>query len=79
MSAAAWGGLALVLVAGGLAGNCMLPMKFTRRWHWENTWLVFSLVSLVVLPWALALLLAGNVAEVYGGLSPAQWLLPFML
>ncbi|HYW45747.1 MAG TPA: L-rhamnose/proton symporter RhaT [Bryobacteraceae bacterium] len=79
MSTAAWGGLALALVAGGLAGNCMLPMKFTRRWHWENTWLVFSLVSLVVLPWALALLLAGNVTEVYRGLSPAQWLLPFTL
>ena len=79
MSAAAWGGLAMVMVAGGLAGNCMLPMKFTRRWHWENTWLVFSLVSLVVLPWALALLLAGNVMEVYRGLSPAEWLLPFAL
>ena len=48
-------GIVLVLLAGLMAGNCMLPIKFNRRWKWENTWFVFSLVSLVVLPWALAL------------------------
>jgi L-rhamnose-H+ transport protein len=73
------GGVALILLAGILAGNCMLPMKFARRWQWENTWLVFSLISLVVLPWALALLLAGDVMAVYRGLTLAQWLLPFLL
>jgi L-rhamnose-H+ transport protein len=79
MTGSVLAGLAMILVAGVLAGNCMLPMKFARRWHWENTWLVFSLVSLVVLPWGLALLLAGNVLEVYRGLSLSQWLLPFAL
>lgn len=79
MSAATVGGLLMIMVAGVLAGNCMLPMKFAKRWHWENTWLVFSLISLVVLPWALAWLLAGDVLAVYRGLSLAQWLLPFAL
>ncbi|HZT32915.1 MAG TPA: L-rhamnose/proton symporter RhaT [Bryobacteraceae bacterium] len=79
MSAALLGGLAMILVAGVMAGNCMLPMKFARRWHWENTWLVFSLVSLVVLPWSLALLLAGDLVEIYRGLSIGQWLLPCAL
>ena len=69
----------MILLAGIMAGNCMLPMKFSRRWKWENTWLVFSLVSLVLLPWALALLLAGDVLAVYRGLTLAQWLLPFAL
>jgi hypothetical protein len=32
-----WLGLLLTLVAGLLSGNCMLPMKFARRWPWENT------------------------------------------
>ena len=79
MSAHQAAGLALILLAGVLAGNCMLPMKFARRWHWENTWLIFSLVSLVILPWALALSLAGDVFSVYRGLSPSQWILPFAL
>ena len=79
MSAAVPGGLAMVLLAGVMAGNCMLPMKFARNWHWENTWLVFSLISLVVLPWGLALLLAGDIAAIYRGLTLSQWLLPFAL
>jgi len=79
MSATVLAGIAMVLVAGVMAGNCMLPMKFARRWHWENTWLVFSLISLVVLPWGLALLLAGDVVEIYSGLTLAQLLLPFAL
>jgi L-rhamnose-H+ transport protein len=79
MSAEELGGLALILLAGVMAGNCMLPMKFAKRWHWENTWLVFNLISLVVLPWGLALLLVGNVVEIYRGLSLPQLLLPFAL
>jgi L-rhamnose-H+ transport protein len=71
-------GLCMILLAGVMAGNCMTPMKFARRWQWENTWLVFSLISLVALPWALALLLAGDVFEVYRGLTPSQWLPAFL-
>src|ERR1039458_5702877 len=67
MSTVVLEGLALTLLAGALAGNCMLPMKFARRWQWENVWLVFSIVSLLILPWALALTLAGNLGEIYGG------------
>jgi len=74
-----WGGVALTLLAGLSAGNCMLPMKFAQRWHWENLWLVFSLVSLLILPWSLALLLAGNLGSLYASLSPNQLLLPFLL
>ena len=54
MSLIVWGGLALTLLAGLGSGNCFLPMKFVRRWQFENIWLVFSLVSLAVVPWALA-------------------------
>jgi len=57
----------------------MLPMKFAKRWQWENLWLVFSIVSLLIMPWGLALLLAGNLGEIYTGLRPEQLLLPFLL
>ena len=71
-----WLGLLLTLVAGLLSGNCMLPMKFARRWPWENTWLVFSVVSLVILPWALAFTLVDHVGAVYAALPASVFVAP---
>jgi L-rhamnose-H+ transport protein len=71
-------GIVLTLLAGLMAGNCMLPMKFNRRWKWENTWLVFSVVSLVILPWMLALGLVGHLFDAYRGLSLLQLAVPFL-
>jgi L-rhamnose-H+ transport protein len=71
-------GVALALLAGLMSGNCMLPMKFTRSWKWENTWLVFSLVSLIILPWALALGLVSHLLDAYRGLSLVQLAVPFL-
>ncbi|MBI5282384.1 MAG: hypothetical protein HY858_11935 [Candidatus Solibacter usitatus] len=71
-------GLTLTLAAGIAAGNCMLPMKFSRGWRWENTWLVFSLVSLVALPWGIAAVFTGHLAEIYGSMTAADWLAPFL-
>jgi hypothetical protein len=36
MSTVVLEGLSLTLLAGLFSGNCMLPMKFARRWQWEN-------------------------------------------
>ena len=55
------------MLAGLACGNCMMPMKFIRHWQWENLWLVFSVVSLCILPWGLALLLVGDVRPIYAG------------
>src|SRR6202790_1985014 len=66
------------MIAGLMSGNCMLPMKFTRSWKWENVWLVFSVVSLVVLPWALALGLVDHLFETYYALSFLQIAIPFL-
>jgi L-rhamnose-H+ transport protein len=62
-------GLALTMLAGAMSGNCMLPAKFVRSWKWENLWLVFSVVSLVVLPWGLAMLLVDHLESVYAALN----------
>jgi L-rhamnose-H+ transport protein len=56
----------------------MLPLRFTRNWRWENTWLVFSVVSLVVLPWTLALVLVNHLFPAYGSLTAAQFLTPIL-
>jgi len=73
-----WIGIALIFVAGVMAGDCMLPLKWTRNWQWENTWLVFSLISLLVLPWMLALSIVHHLFRSYAQLSPLQLSIPIL-
>src|SRR6266849_10292155 len=67
------------MIAGLMSGNCMLPMKFMRSWKWENVWLIFSVVSLVILPWTLAITLVGNLFATYRALSIQQLGIPVLL
>lgn len=76
MTSSTAAGLVLTILAGVMSGNCMLPVKFLRSWRWENMWWVFSLLSLVVFPWGLALLLVNHLGAVYAALSPSQLLAP---
>jgi len=48
-------GLMLVFVGGILNGSFAAPMKRLSAWRWENTWLVYSLVGLLILPWVIAM------------------------
>jgi L-rhamnose-H+ transport protein len=43
-------GMMLLIVAGITNASFSLPMKFTRKWRWENTWVVWSVLALIVLP-----------------------------
>lgn len=72
-------GVSLVMIAGFMSGCCMLPMKFVRSWKWENVWLVFSILSLVVLPWSLALAFVGRLFYTYRALSAHQLAVPMLL
>jgi hypothetical protein len=72
-------GLVLTLIAGAMSGNCMLPTKFVRTWKWENVWAIFSVVSLILLPWALALALVKDLEDVYRTLTFAQIAVPLAL
>jgi L-rhamnose-H+ transport protein len=78
MAGRLWIGLLLTLSAGILSGNCMLPMKFAKRWPWEGVWLIFSLVSLVILPWGLALAEVKSLEAVYAALPVSAFLAPLL-
>jgi len=54
----------LVLVAGLFQGSFLLPMKYTKKWSWENSWFGFSLWAYLILPWAQALLTVPHLKEV---------------
>ncbi len=71
-------GVSLIMAAGLMSGTCMLPLKFVRSWKWENLWLVFSLVSLVIIPWMLAIGLVGSLFETYRTLPFRQLAIPML-
>jgi len=58
-------GAGLVLAGGILQGLFPVPMKFVRRWKYENIWLVFALTGLVIFPWLLTGLTVPHLGEVY--------------
>jgi L-rhamnose-H+ transport protein len=68
-------GYLLVIAAGFFQGSFMLPMKFTRKWAWENTWLVFSSTAYLVWPWILALLTLPNLKNALAAVTPRTILL----
>ncbi len=63
-------GMAMILLSGVFNGAFPLPMKMTRGWKWENTWLTFSITAVLMLPWALAILLVPHLLQVYANASP---------
>jgi L-rhamnose-H+ transport protein len=58
-------GLILVTVAGVANATFTLPMKFARRWAWENTWLAWTVFALVLLPAAAAVASIPSLGDVY--------------
>ena len=64
-------GGAVVLLAAIANASFALPMKWMSRWSWENIWLVWSAVSLLVLPLAAAALTVPQLFVGYGEVAPA--------
>ncbi len=62
----------LVLLAGGMNGSFAVPMKHTRGWQWEHTWLVWSILGMLVFPLAVAVATVPGLDAVYrmAGLRP---------
>jgi len=57
----------LVCMFGGLGvGSFLLPLKFSRTWRWENSWLVGAFFMYVLLPAATLLLVIPRFGEIYG-------------
>jgi L-rhamnose-H+ transport protein len=67
---------ALTVVVGGLLhGSFALPMKKITRWKWENTWLVYSVAGLILLPLVLALATVPSLGDVYAKSATSTLLL----
>lgn len=58
-------GVCLLVIAGVMNASFSLPMKFVRKWAWENTWLLWTLFALLVLPPAVALGTVPDLIAIY--------------
>jgi L-rhamnose-H+ transport protein len=65
MSAETILGLFLAVLGGGLQGAFVLPLKYMKKWEWENGWLIFTLINCVVFPVVAAWLFIPDFLEVY--------------
>lgn len=63
-------GMSIVLLAGAIGSATLLPMKFVRRWDWENTWLLYALLAYFLLPLAVAWTTVPELPRVY---AAAGW------
>jgi len=61
----------LLVVAGVMNGSFTLPMKYTRAWAWENTWLIWTIWALVIFPPVMTLATVPDLRSVYSSVAPA--------
>jgi len=64
-----WLAVGAVILAGLLQGVFAVPMKYARRWSYENIWLAFCLSGMVFLPWLLTTLTVPHTGQVYAASS----------
>ena len=60
-----WLGMAIIFISGILNGSFALPLKYAKHWKWENTWSVFSVVGILILPWFMAFRFVPHLTGVY--------------
>src|SRR5260370_36847574 len=63
-------GIATLIIAGVTDASFTIPMRYARKWAWENPWLGWTFFALVVLPFAAALVTIPNLSMVYRSASP---------
>ena len=63
-------GFLLLVVAGVMNASFALPMKFTKRWAWENTWAVWTALALVLMPLIATVITVPQLPRVYAQAGP---------
>jgi L-rhamnose-H+ transport protein len=71
-------GFILTLIAGSATGLSILPIKWARRWRWENFWLLYTVVSLLIVPGALAFMACPNLLAAYASLPLHTFVRPLV-
>jgi L-rhamnose-H+ transport protein len=62
-------GFFILVIAGLMNASFAVPMKYTKRWAWENTWMVWTFFALVLLPAVAAFVTLPGLVAVYSASS----------
>jgi L-rhamnose-H+ transport protein len=57
-------GILMYVIGGATGASFYLPFKKVRGWAWESYWMIYTLVALLIVPWALAFSMSPNVISV---------------
>lgn len=69
-----WLGLIILFVSGLLNASFPVPLKYARTWKWENSWLAFTSLALLIGPIVLAEATVPNLSQVYARLPFSDFL-----
>lgn len=58
-------GFVIIFIAGISQGTFILPSTLTKKWNWENTWFTFSIFSMLLINWILALIFIPHLFSVF--------------
>jgi L-rhamnose-H+ transport protein len=58
-------GILMGLLAGLLNGIFLLPMRYTKKWAWENVWIFFTILSCGLFPWIAARIAVPHLMDVF--------------
>lgn len=72
-------GALLAILGGAVNGMFALPMKLTKKWSWENVWLPFSALAMVVFPYLLAVMGVPQLVLAYSNAATASLVMAFLV
>ena len=58
-------GTSLVVIAGVFSGLFAVPFKHNKGWAWENNWLLWSVMALIIMPWVVSFLTVPDLIGIY--------------
>jgi len=58
-------GLILTTLGGGIQGSFVYPLKFMKKWRWENGWFIFTIANCLLLPTILTFATTPDLIDIY--------------
>lgn len=65
-------GILWVLLSAFGNGSFGLFLKYSHHWKWEHTWLIYSLLAMVVIPWTMAFATVPGLPHLLGSVRDAD-------
>ncbi len=65
-------GLLLTVLSGALNGSFAVPTKLVKKWEWENTWLIYAFVGMIVFPLLISIFFLPDVMNIYSGVDSSK-------